>query len=197
MVPPHAALYSALTDMQALYLWQELHRSGLVQDDPDPSAATGPLVAELCSGLSHAQVVLSISYRTERVFYDIAQVLLQRPIYMCARGETGIPLTDIEGRPLPLPIGHRRGEPPAAPVTLKPARRKMQYQQKLDPRVISGIVPNPKKVGSKSYERFALYREGMTVQEFLLLGGTSGDIRYDVEHGFIRVDLPSARKQES
>lgn len=191
MIPPHSELYRSLSPIQSLYLWRELHRSGLVQSDPDPTAATGEHIASLCSGLSHAQVVLAISYRSEPVFYEIAQVLLQRPIYMCARGETGIPLTDIEGRPLPLPIGHRRGEPPAAPVTLKAARARMQYTHRPDPRVITCIVPNPKKPGSKSHARFELYREGMTVSEFMAVGGTTADIKYDAGHGYIRVDLPS------
>lgn len=190
MIPPHAKLYESLSPMQALFLWRELRRCDLVQAEPDPSEATGALVAELCRDLSHAQVVLSISYRTEPVFYDIAQVLLQRPVYQCARGETGLPLTDIEGRPLPLPIGHRRGEPPAAPVTLTPARKRMQYTHRLDPRVITQVVPNPKKPGSKAHARYALYREGMTVTEFMAAGGTSADVKYDADHGFIRVDLP-------
>jgi len=191
MIPPHADLYSQLSPVQALFLWRDLHEQGLVSEIPDPSSATGELIATLCQGLSHAQVVLSISSRREQIFYDIAEVLVRRPIYMCARGETGIPITDIEGRPLPTPIGHRRGEPPAAPVTLVPARRRMQYAQKLDPRVITVVVPNPKKVGTKAYHRYSLYQTGMTVQQYLAAGGESSDIRYDVNHGFITVDLPA------
>ena len=190
MIPPHAELYAQLTPVQALYLWRDLHEQQLVQSEPDPSVATGPHIADLCRELSHAQVVLSISRRKEAIFYDIAEVLVRKPIYMCARGETGTPLTDIEGRPLPTPIGHRRGEPPAAPITLVAARKRMQYTQKLDPRVITSIAPNPKKPGSKAYARYSLYSEGMTVQQYLVAGGESSDIRYDVEHGFIKVDLP-------
>lgn len=193
MIPPHAELYQSLTPVQSLYLWRELHRCELVREEPDPASATGEHIAALCVDLSHAQVVLSISYRSEPVFYDIAQVLLRRPIYQCARGETGLPLTDIEGRPLPLPIGHRRGEPPAAPVTLTAARKRMQYTHRLDPRVITQIAPNPKKPGSKTHARYGLYVEGMTVTEFIARGGTTADVKYDADHGFIRVDLPAAR----
>lgn len=191
MIPPHAELYSQLTPVQALYLWRDLHEQRLVAEQPDPAVASGPLIAELCQGLSHAQVVLAIASRTERIFYDIAEVLVRKPIYHCARGETGIPLTDIEGRPLPTPIGHRRGEPPAAPITLVPARKRMQYTPKLDPRIITSIVPNPKSPGSKAHARYALYTEGMTVQQYLVAGGESSDIRYDVNRGYIKVDLPA------
>lgn len=190
MIPPHAELYAQLTPVQALYLWRDLHEQGLVAEPPEPPLASGPHIADLCQGLSHAQVVLSIVSRTERIFYDIAEVLVRKPIYHCARGETGIPLTDIEGRPLPTPIGHRRGEPPAVPTTLVAARKRMQYTQKLDPRVISSIVPNPKTPGTKAHHRYALYAEGMTVQQYLAAGGESSDIRYDVNRGFIQVNLP-------
>lgn len=191
MIPPHAELYGQLTPVQALYLWRDLYQQHLVSEAPDPAAATGELIASLCQGLSHAQVVLAISARREQIFYDIAEVLVRKPIYMCARGETGIPITDIEGRPLPTPIGHRRGEPPAAPVTLTPARRRMQYAQKIDPRIITVVVPNPKKPGTKAHHRYSLYQTGMTVQQYLAAGGESSDIRYDVNHGFITVDLPA------
>lgn len=191
MIPPHAELYSQLSPVQALYLWRDLHQQGLVVEEPDPASASGELIASMCQGLSHAQVVLSISGRQERIFYEIAEILVRKPIYMCARGETGIPITDIEGRPLPTPIGHRRGEPPAAPITLVAARKRMQYTQKLDPRVIVVVVPNPKKPGTKAYQRYSLYQTGMTVQQYLAAGGESSDIRYDVNHGFITADLPA------
>lgn len=58
---------------------------------------------------------------------------------------------------------------------------------KNDPRVIYDIIPNPKKMGSKSYERYEFYREGMTVMEFIQAGGTTGDIQHDVSKGFIKL----------
>ena len=46
---------------------------------------------------------------------------------------------------------------------------------------------NPKRAGSKSAERFALYKDGMTTKEFLDAGGTSADLSYDVSKGFIEI----------
>ena len=74
MIPPHAELYSQLSPVQALYLWRDLYQQHLVSEPPDPAAATGELIASLCQGLSHAQVVLAISARREQIFYDIAEV---------------------------------------------------------------------------------------------------------------------------
>ena len=53
---------------------------------------------------------------------------------------------------------------------------------------ITAIVPtNPKKLGSGSFKKFALYKEGMTPDEFIAAGGTKADVKYDVEHGFIKL----------
>lgn len=49
------------------------------------------------------------------------------------------------------------------------------------------LVPNPKKPGSKAYERFARYVDGMTVSEALKAGLTREDLRYDVAHKFIDI----------
>lgn len=47
------------------------------------------------------------------------------------------------------------------------------------------VTENPKRAGSKSHERFALYVDGMTVAAALEAGLTTGDIRHDVAHNFI------------
>lgn len=53
---------------------------------------------------------------------------------------------------------------------------------------ITAIVPvNPKKLGTGSFKKFALYKEGMTPAEFIAAGGTKADVKYDVEHGFIKL----------
>lgn len=46
---------------------------------------------------------------------------------------------------------------------------------------------NPKRKGSASYERFALYKNGMTVGKFLEKGGRTADLKWDVSKGFISV----------
>lgn len=54
---------------------------------------------------------------------------------------------------------------------------------------------NPKRVGSNAHARFALYRDGMTVEEFIKAGGTMGDINFDQGKGFIAlegVEAPAA-----
>jgi hypothetical protein len=49
------------------------------------------------------------------------------------------------------------------------------------------IKNNPKKLGSKSYERFKNYYDGISVGEFLDKGGLSIDLKWDSDHNFIKL----------
>lgn len=58
---------------------------------------------------------------------------------------------------------------------------------------ISLLVPNnPKRAGSSAFDRFALYKDGMTVDEYLKAGGTMADINWDLGHRLISL-TPSAQ----
>lgn len=47
---------------------------------------------------------------------------------------------------------------------------------------------NPKRPGSKSFERFALYQPGMTQGEALDAGVLTADLVWDSKHGFITIE---------
>ena len=47
------------------------------------------------------------------------------------------------------------------------------------------LQENPKKVGSKSHARYEVYKAANTLAEFVELGGTRADIKYDMERGFL------------
>lgn len=47
---------------------------------------------------------------------------------------------------------------------------------------------NPKRPGSATSTRFAMYKNGMTVEEAVHLGIQSGDLTYDVGKMFIKID---------
>ena len=51
---------------------------------------------------------------------------------------------------------------------------------------------NPKRPGSKSFDRFAVYKDGMTVAEAVKGGVIYADLSWDVGHGFIAVEAPAA-----
>ena len=61
--------------------------------------------------------------------------------------------------------------------------------------MISNVVPNPKREGSKAQRVFAHYRDGMTVGEFVESLKTEGldkeatpNLVYDAKHGFIQIE---------
>jgi hypothetical protein len=54
--------------------------------------------------------------------------------------------------------------------------------------VITYVRPNPKRRGTASYERYALYEVGITVREALNRGVGTGDIHWDLDHGFIKLE---------
>lgn len=47
---------------------------------------------------------------------------------------------------------------------------------------------NPKRAGSKAYDRFECYTSGQTVKEAKAAGVTAIDVAYDYKHGFITLD---------
>ena len=47
------------------------------------------------------------------------------------------------------------------------------------------VENNPKRKGTLTYERVALYKDGMTVAEYVQAGGRTGDVNHDVEQGYI------------
>lgn len=48
------------------------------------------------------------------------------------------------------------------------------------------VSENPKR--GKSAEVFSHYQSGMTVENFVAAGGTTGDVRWDIAHGYISID---------
>jgi hypothetical protein len=73
------------------------------------------------------------------------------------------------------------------------AEAKTRKARVSDDAVISILVDkNPKREGSKAAERFAYYKDGMTVKVAKEAGVTSSDIRYDTEHNYISVTEPAA-----
>lgn len=49
------------------------------------------------------------------------------------------------------------------------------------------VKENPKREGSDSHKRFALYSKHKTVAAFLKAGGSRSDLRYDTEHKYIKI----------
>ena len=46
---------------------------------------------------------------------------------------------------------------------------------------------NPKRKPSKSFDRFELYKTGMTIAEYIAAGGVASDVLHDMRKGHITV----------
>ncbi len=53
---------------------------------------------------------------------------------------------------------------------------------------------NPHRPGSRVHTAFSLYRNGMTVGEFMDAGGLVGDIRQHVDTGYIELTAPEPKE---
>jgi len=96
------------------------------------------------------------------------------------------------------PAAPKAEKKPAAPkAEKKPAAPKKEAPSKVEGRGRnSAFAPemkitilaesNPKR--AKAAERFALYKNGMTVAKYLELGGLLADVRWDAKQGFIKVE---------
>ena len=49
------------------------------------------------------------------------------------------------------------------------------------------VKENPKRKGTNAFDKFALYKKGMTVAQYVELGGSPTDVRYDVDREFISI----------
>ena len=50
------------------------------------------------------------------------------------------------------------------------------------------VIANPKRPNTLACARFELYKNGMTVAEYVAAGGRTGDVLHDVAQGFITLN---------
>ena len=48
-------------------------------------------------------------------------------------------------------------------------------------------IANPKRQGTLAHGRFELYKDGMTVADYVAAGGRTGDVNHDAEAGSIEL----------
>lgn len=80
--------------------------------------------------------------------------------------------------------------PEATPAATKTSGKRGKRDLNLDDPFLKQTIElktmtNPKRKGSKSFQRFELYTPNMTVADFLKAGGTRGDVNWDTAHGHI------------
>lgn len=76
---------------------------------------------------------------------------------------------------------------PAAPKKLGGflLTAKITFGQNAEKKAYNGTDNNPKRPTSNSFKKFALYKDGMTVEDAQKAGLTGADLSWDTKHGFI------------
>lgn len=113
----------------------------------------------LMAGLSHAEVVTSITNKTG----EIVTVALEHLI--------GHPIT--------------RKTPPAQ-VGMTKRTRTAKIDPRV---ITFMLDHNPKLPGTRAHTLWDLYEVGMTADEFVAKGGTRSALRYDANRGFIKLEV--------
>lgn len=86
-------------------------------------------------------------------------------------------------------------DPSAAEEGAKERKQRGSPNFPLDGKITVRVDANPKRVGSKAHARFALYKTGDTVEQFMKKGGTYSTLKWDTEHGFVAInETPEQRK---
>ncbi len=78
-------------------------------------------------------------------------------------------------------------EPKAKTVAGHALTAKITLGKNADGKPYNGTDNNPKRKGSKSFDKFAKYRDGMTVQQATDAGLSAADLSWDKSHGFISI----------
>ena len=159
MLEKYQPHFGNLDTSHVSYLAQAISRAYALEV---PDATSGLELWQFCeeAGMDQADVVMSLARDCTVDGVVCIETLLGRPIV----------------RAVPKPP--RRA-----------ARPRGAARPRTDGRRVVRVHPNPKRPGTKSYERFALYQEGLTVTETIALPGgpTKDDIRWDSDRGFIEL----------
>jgi len=171
ILPRYEDAFAALTREELAVLLPAL---GLNTTDGQGRSYTGTWLLEHCRAnhISQADVCLSLYQNTTPIAVQCIERLIMRPIDRRTPYEVNISRLE---RP---PGSHRR-----------PPQARGQRPGSIDPAAVIRVLAteNPKKPGSESHTRFALYSDGMTVAAFLEAGGRKADLSWDCEKGFITI----------
>ena len=180
---PYYALLSKLSIGQLTQLWTALAEDKKVRhlidedvEDEDPLLMAA-ILSNLIKDVPHVDVVLVATTMEDAT---ILESLMSKPIHKGpqARPERHGPKPGKES----LPRAKHEGSGPS-----------IKAPKSDDNRIIATVkIPNPKREGSKAWNKYNHYEEGITVAEFLRRAGkeAAGDVKYDVEHGFITLKNP-------
>jgi hypothetical protein len=162
--------------------------------EPNFTALTSEEAAHLASAMS-------LPDRDALSGHDIYEVanqlrLDQADVVMCLATDATVQGVSVVEKLIGKPIERRRSSAPSSRSPRGPRGPRVSVAR-TDPRVVVYVAPNPKKPGSSSWSRFEQYTVGETIDQFLARGGTLGDVKWDLERGFIQLGAPGTTIESS
>lgn len=95
-------------------------------------------------------------------------------------------MAEVKPSGTPVPGQPQKPASPTAPASAAPRDRTSKNFDK-NAAIALKTEKNPKRVGSKSYDRFEHYKTSKTVGEFVAKGGTFGDLAWDSARGYVTI----------
>lgn len=132
--------------------------------------------------IDSADVIVSLASSSEPESVVAMEILSGKSIQKAVSGESDLP-------PAPNEQGRvASGKSPRKPRSPATPREKSAAPRKSDPRILIWVMPNPKKQGSKSAERYEHYRVGARLDEVVAKDKLRwDDIAWDLERGHIKL----------
>ena len=192
MQAKYEQLFEPMTSEQLLKVYRGLVANGDLKPAADAvvDSLTADELAELCKGVDHVYVALSVASEDDP---ELHRLIMRMQIARGPRG-TADPQASRHRRPNgSWSTASRSASGGGASAAAAP--RAPRGPAPPDNRVLSRVAPNPKKVGSKAHSVYECYREGITVREFVdavkATGKTEADamanLKYDMSKGFVEV----------
>lgn len=174
----HRPNFSSLTHYEVIRTVVRLQQDLLLpRSAPYPIVATGDWLFDLCreAELDHAAVMFPLCREVDTIGVGALSKLLGHQLTVWKRPERTVPK--------PVVTSDGRVVPPRPAGTFSP-----------DMVVLSVVASNPKKPGSSTWHRFAIWQPGRTVAECMRLGLTRADVLWDIDASRKFVVLGSAKQ---
>lgn len=134
--------------------------------------------AIVSQGLDHADLITMLATSPSSQAVATMEILVGKPIDRRTPAQVA---ADRKGAADPAPKKGRKKSADAGPVE----KRSGFVRRTSDPRVVASVVANPKRQGTPSYDRFNIWKVGMTVDEAIQLGMKREDVKWDWERKFV------------
>jgi hypothetical protein len=125
---------------------------------------------------------------TGQVLVEVYNMLAERPVKKFESRDVGVK------RLLSVLPAVARAPAPVQPATTEKEIKMSETNGRGRAPAIAGDAKikvlaekNPKRAGTASFDRFAKYADGQTVDEFIAAGGLRADVNYDADKGYISV----------